>query len=265
MNALYFGSSDQPLYGHYTPSGQVSARAPAIVLCNPFGVEAIRAYRIFKVLAERLSENGCAVLRFDYRGSGDSGGECSDFTPEIATQNILSAHQEIMDLSGKTRVVWIGLRLGALLALKASEGMPKGLRGVICWEAISDGAEYLEELKEAHIAELSRAFDLSKEKIMKMHGGALEAEALGIEMSAPLRAELSDLGIAKFSHKPARYLGVLERETSTKFDHFDETGTKLIKETDEQNQEWNSDAALNAFSIPTKTIKQLVEMVEVMR
>ena len=73
---LHFGESDRKLYGVYHHAETRAPNAPACLLLNPFGEEAIRSYRIFKHLAARLARAGAPALRFDYYGSGDSDGDC---------------------------------------------------------------------------------------------------------------------------------------------------------------------------------------------
>jgi len=67
MTPFHFGDSSRKLFGVYHRAGTASAQAPAVLLCNPFGEEAIRAHRIYRILAERLARHGAHVLRFDWR------------------------------------------------------------------------------------------------------------------------------------------------------------------------------------------------------
>ena len=72
---LWFGPGDRQLFGWmHLPADRVVHGG--VVLCQPFGIEAICAYFTYRLLAERLADRGLAVLRFDYDGTGDScGGE----------------------------------------------------------------------------------------------------------------------------------------------------------------------------------------------
>src|SRR5208283_1610416 len=65
----YFGSAPccyGVLHQPHSPS------APRVVIVNDFGTRALSAYWTFRRLAERLSEAGHPVLRFDFPGTGDS-------------------------------------------------------------------------------------------------------------------------------------------------------------------------------------------------
>jgi predicted alpha/beta hydrolase len=61
----------------HEPAG--SARA-GIVFCAPILHEYVRSQRLFALLAQALSEHGYRVLRFDYRGTGDSAGTDESFS-----------------------------------------------------------------------------------------------------------------------------------------------------------------------------------------
>ena len=47
--------------------------AIGVVLCKPFGYEAICSHRSIRAFAEALADAGFPTLRFDYLGTGDSG------------------------------------------------------------------------------------------------------------------------------------------------------------------------------------------------
>ena len=146
MKPFHFGPSAAPLYGVYHPAHQQEGRAPAVLLCNPFGVEAIRAFRIYRILAEKLAAAGSPVLRFDYTGTGNSAGDDAAFSVSRAVEDILLAHQELLDTSGASRVAWLGLRFGAGLALLASQQKPRGLGGLCLWDPVTEGQAYLTEM-----------------------------------------------------------------------------------------------------------------------
>lgn len=74
------------------------------------------SHRQFVLLARALADAGYAVLRFDYRGMGDSGGEQRDF--ERVSADIAAAIDQMTErVAGVTRVVLWGLCDGASAAL----------------------------------------------------------------------------------------------------------------------------------------------------
>src|SRR5688500_19978584 len=89
VNPFRFGHAGRELFGvYFAPSGRALKRT-AVLLCPPFGPEATRSHRLYRVLGERLARLGFGVLRFDYYGTGDSDGEfeeaaCADWMRDIA-------------------------------------------------------------------------------------------------------------------------------------------------------------------------------------
>ncbi|WP_306252750.1 serine aminopeptidase domain-containing protein [Parvularcula sp. IMCC14364] len=261
MTPLHFGPSAAPLYGVYHPAKQPSGRAPAILLCSPFGVEAIRAFRIYRILAEKLAAAGSPVLRFDYTGTGNAAGDDTAFSVTSAVEDILIAHQELTDMSGATRVAWLGLRLGAGLALLASQRKPRALGGVCLWDPVTDGSDYLQAIQSAHVTELARVFDQSEKSAasMRQKTGS-RAEAMGFALGDALQSGMDELSLAAIKSRPARHMAIIAGEQQHELEqHLEATGVKLVAHTDEESQSWNSDAALNAFSVPRKTLDLLVE------
>jgi len=49
-----------------------------VVICKPFGYEAICAHGSIRAFADACASAGATVLRFDYTGTGDSSGTDTD-------------------------------------------------------------------------------------------------------------------------------------------------------------------------------------------
>lgn len=143
-------SSDTEMYGYLSlpsPLGQVQQ---GVVLCNPFGQEAVRSHRMYRVLSERLARAGVACLRFDYFGTGDSDGEDEQVTLKTCVENTLRADQELRRVAGCTHVSWLGLRFGAAVAAFASISAQHKPDRLFLWDPIEDGAAWVEQLKREH-------------------------------------------------------------------------------------------------------------------
>src|SRR6202453_1448847 len=71
-DAVYFDSGTHRLFGwHHGPAAGKSANV-GLVVCKPFGYEAICAHRSVRAFAEAAAALGVPTLRFDYAGTGDS-------------------------------------------------------------------------------------------------------------------------------------------------------------------------------------------------
>lgn len=123
-------------------------RRPGVLLCPPIGHEHTRSHRALKVVAESLSRAGHHVLRFDYRGLGDSSGDAADGGREQWCEDVLQALEELEALSGVKEVRIVGLRLGAALAATAigSRRRRPGhstVSHLVLWDPVLSGHEFL--------------------------------------------------------------------------------------------------------------------------
>ena len=144
MNPLFFGPAETPLYGvHQPPEGK--ALDAGLVLCYPFGQEYMRAHRAYRQLALLLTKLGFHVLRFDYRGTGDSSGEPDDIIADDWVVDVAHAVQELRDVANIQRVGVLGLRLGALIAAQACRARDD-IDRLILWDPVSSGGQYDAEL-----------------------------------------------------------------------------------------------------------------------
>ncbi len=96
------------------------------------------AYAALRRLAERLAAAGHATLRFDYRGSGESGGDPAKRRWQHLAEDVAVARKTLARLAEARDSVLIGLRLGATLALQ--ETIRVGGEAVIALAPIVKGA-----------------------------------------------------------------------------------------------------------------------------
>ncbi len=141
------GGDGVPLAGHYHPPGATGARALGVVVCNPLGYEAMSAHRSLRHLACKLAEAGFPVLRFDYRGTGDSSEPPEGrhgLSPWV--DDIRTAVREMRARSGLDAIAVVGLRFGASLALKAvSQGLD--VAAIVAWAPVVSGRVLVRELR----------------------------------------------------------------------------------------------------------------------
>src|ERR1700712_938246 len=137
----YFGAKRQLLGALHQPQ-RLRPRGTAVLLCNPFGEEASRAHRIYRLLATHLERAGYTALRFNYSGTGDSLGDSTAATVDAWIADISAAAERLQAASGATRIAVVGLRLGATLAMLASARGLK-IRHLLLWDPVVEGAVYL--------------------------------------------------------------------------------------------------------------------------
>jgi hypothetical protein len=195
MIPFHFGPSDRTLFGIYQPPADNAPPDRAVLLCNPYGQEAVRAHRIYRVLAARLVRERVAVLRFDYHATGDSPGADDEGDLEGWMGDIRVAQRELVGRSGVARVVCVGARLGGTLALAGAGGQPETLRTVL-WDPVVEGAGYLALLRRKHVEALESTFsvpDPAWRSQLAHDPQAFTAEAIGFCMSARLRGQIGAL------------------------------------------------------------------------
>ena len=138
MQPMRIGTAGRELFATFHPAVGAPARTEAVLICNPFGQESLRANRMLKVVADRLSRSGYPTLRFDYYGSGDSDGDTQEFSCFSAQRDIAVAHAHLARLSGAQRFVWVGLRLGANVAMAASHALESPRAGLLLCDPLEE-------------------------------------------------------------------------------------------------------------------------------
>ncbi|MCC7368635.1 MAG: alpha/beta fold hydrolase [Chloroflexi bacterium] len=192
---FFFGAPGQELFGSYHPPRSDRTRDSAVLLCYPWGKEYLPSHRAFRQLAELLSGLGYPVLRFDYRGTGDSAGDGASDGLSTWIDDIATALDELRERAMPEQICLIGLRLGASLAMRASTEHDD-VSGLVLWQPVLDGAEYLAELREHHRAMLWQHFP----SVPDAATGDAVHELLGFPVSSEL---LQDLQSFRLSLAPA--------------------------------------------------------------
>jgi alpha-beta hydrolase superfamily lysophospholipase len=187
LEFFYFGPSDTYLFGAYH-SPKLSNRREGIVLCSPFGQENMRAHRSLRRLAINLSNLGYAVLRFDYRGTGDSAGTLDGVTADDWQQDIRIAIQELIDIAAVPNVSLLGLRVGALLAAQVAASHQYVSR-LVMWDPVVSGQAYIDELNREIKAAQSRANFIATDGTLHFNG---------FSMPCTFQQSLKGLDIHKF-------------------------------------------------------------------
>lgn len=196
--AVWFGPEDRPLLGWLTePTAGVGGIG--VVIVAPLGYEYWTAHRALRTLAERLAAQGCAVLRFDLDGTGDSAGGSSDPDQLSSWRTSVRAAVDRIRAGGSTDVVLAGIRFGATLALL--EGVATGADRIVAWAPIERGRGYVRELRL-----LGRPIP---ERAEGTGGGIAHA---GSAFSPQTLTDLGAVDLASLDAAPAGRVLVVDRE-----------------------------------------------------
>jgi acyl carrier protein len=196
------GSKDQLCLFHFGAGGALfgalhgppGPAATAALICGPVGHEHVRAHFVLQRLARQLAASGVPTLRFDYYGCQDSLGDSDEASCARWQRDILAAHAELTRRTEATRVVAIGVRLGASLLRSVLPNLP-GVR-VVQWDPIERPSQYLDRLSEAHRDYVRTRPGLRQRLRARWPSGAAR-ELLGARYSRSLLNELRRLPLTE--------------------------------------------------------------------
>lgn len=144
VEPFYFGG--RRLFGLYRPASPgVPARRHLVVVCNAVFHEYFKVQHVARQLGRELADAGFDVLRFDFSGQGNSGGDLQRFH---WLDDLRLAVQEGKEIAGALQTSIVGFRAGALVA--AAAGIPH--RSFVAWDPVVDGAGYMDQLRQVHDA-----------------------------------------------------------------------------------------------------------------
>lgn len=167
----------------------------AIVMCHPLGEEKLWAHRVFVSFARDLAAAGFAVIRFDFRGEGDSDRdfEQSDLKTRIEDANL--AIDSIRDLNpAVTDVTVLGMRLGASVAAAAAARRSDVAR-LVLWDPVIDGAAYMQNVLRMNLmyqmAQHHKVIENRDALVARLANGET-VNIEGYELAQPLFRQVSD-------------------------------------------------------------------------
>jgi pimeloyl-ACP methyl ester carboxylesterase len=267
LKVLHFGPSSRRLLGALHAPRRLRPRGAGVLLCNPFGEEALRAHRIYRVLATQLERSGHHVLRFDYGGTGDSMGDSASVSVEGWLADIALAADELCAATGSRKVVAVGLRLGGTLAALAAARGGLRLRHLVLWDPIVEGAAYLRELATMHRNYMQHEMGaMDWRDSLQVSPDGVPSEALGTPISAALAAELAaiDLAAVELRTDHITVVSTSETETAPLARLRDRVaGSASARWVDlPAGVAWNTDAALNAAVVPIEVVQLIAARVD---
>ncbi|MCU7946736.1 MAG: alpha/beta hydrolase [Candidatus Thiodiazotropha sp. (ex Cardiolucina cf. quadrata)] len=129
-------------------------RAPikgAFVFIHPFAEEKLWSHRVYVSFAREMVQHGYLVVRFDFRGHGDSETEfvCSSLEDHISDIDcVITTIKSDFEIS---QIGLFGLRFGATLsAIYASSSTD--ISRLILWDPVINGERYMQEILRSNLA-----------------------------------------------------------------------------------------------------------------
>jgi alpha/beta superfamily hydrolase len=133
--------SDQVYYVHHQAIG---TRRGGVVIAPPFASERSDSYLTCVRWARQLARTGFDVLRFDYRGTGESSGKFRFLDLNDRREDVRSSVQFLRSRIGDSPLILHGMRLGAVFVSELfAEGVGDGL---LLWAPPASAQDHLWEV-----------------------------------------------------------------------------------------------------------------------
>lgn len=101
--------------------------------------------------ARRLAHAGYNVLLIDLFGTGDSAGDFADARLDIWCDDVRRAARWLQEQNGPRLVFW-GLRLGAVLAMEATREFAADLDRIVLWQPVVKGEQFMTQFLRLRLA-----------------------------------------------------------------------------------------------------------------
>jgi pimeloyl-ACP methyl ester carboxylesterase len=264
MTFFFFGTAERQLFGVYHASRTSVPERGAAVLCPPWGAEYIASHRVLRRLALMLSENGFHVLRFDYFGTGDSGGSREDGDLHTWYADASTAVEELRDMSGVSTVTVFGLRLGACVAWRLALGRAD-VKAVVLWDPVTDGGRYVQELAaaQAEIDRWSLASDTMRPPVALAKFETIDL--LGFPLTAAMRRSIESVTRDMYQQTTMARVFVFfsnpSPEEAALREAFDAAAVSAPVETMVGQTPWREDDPGAGGQLPFPLLERMVELV----
>ncbi len=145
--AFFFSSGGRPLYAAFHPAFGTD-RDYVLVICHAIGTEHMLTQRIEALAARQTAAIGVPALRYNARAHGDSAGEECELRFEDLVEDAIAAAELARQLSGKRRIIWLGIRLGCAVVAEAVRRR-HDTGAVALWAPVHRGDDYVRSMLRA--------------------------------------------------------------------------------------------------------------------
>lgn len=173
-----------------------------VILVHPFAEERVLAQRGLYSISKCFEQKGIASFRFDFMGHGDSDGDFEESSITTRVRNIKDAVDCFRKKTGLNRIILVGLRLGASIAMLAREKI-KDIENVVLISPVISGEKYINQLLRTNLT-----YQMAKYKKIKVSRETLvemleKDEAVNIDgylLSGTLYKEIASLDLLKINY-----------------------------------------------------------------
>lgn len=171
-----------------------------VVICNPLGHEAMWLHQAMRELAQDLAGRGIPVLRFDYRGTGDSIDGEGLLRPTAWADEVLEAVSYLKSVTGIEQVSLAGFRFGATVAALAARNSDTAIESIAMLAPVRSMRLFLREMSVLHQT-WRRTAGVSEDDERTPPGAR---DVLGHRFSVEALQTLGDLDLCNLPDAPAQ-------------------------------------------------------------
>jgi len=181
---FFFGMPQRTLFGALHGADAVTDTRPFLVV-PPLFQEGVMSQRALWTLAESLSATGVPALRFDWYGSGDSGGTSTDMDAAGLQVDLRLARSRLGAASAASAQCLVGLRSACLPLLAHASGEDEPV-DLVLWDPVWTGATMVSAWRQQHKEQMRHAGRYLRDDMV-----AGDDELAGFEVAADFLRELS--------------------------------------------------------------------------
>ncbi len=191
--------------GLFMPAQGQTVADVGVLFVSPWGLEEMCLRKFWRIVADDLSAQGIASLRFDYPGTGDAL-DRRDFSGGLAIWDdaVVAAANQLAALSGCSRIVIVAQGLGTVIALRAIRRLD-GIAGLVALAPVTSGRAYLREMQ-IWAKMVEEGLGIAKE-----HRAAEGIVIAGLAMPEEIAADIRKFSFATLEERPAPQCLVMKR------------------------------------------------------
>lgn len=138
---IIFENNGQRIFGTiHVPGGDDRALFSVVVMLHGLMGQRIETHQLFVKAARRFASEGILVLRFDFRGCGESEGSFEELTIKGQISDALAAIRLIRQRRDvrSSSIALLGFSLGGAVAASVAGSGNAGVSCLVLWSAVAD-------------------------------------------------------------------------------------------------------------------------------
>ena len=179
-----------------------------IICCHPMFAEKLHSHRILVNFARFAMKEGFTVLRFDFRGMGESEGGLEENGVNTWLADIDAAVTWVNQEYSNPKIFLLGLRFGASLALLSLQNKKNNLAGCVLWEPIFNIKSYFYKLLRVNLSAqmvVNKKIIETREDLVDAIGQGKYVDIDGYLLGNPLWKEAHEIDLSLMTTSSCNY------------------------------------------------------------